>query len=60
MTPELWSDLNEAFYVVYGPFLVYVILPVFLGAGLVYAGVMLTSRFWRKKPHVEATIVGDD
>lgn len=60
MTPELWSDLNESFYVVFGPFLVYVILPIFMGAGFVYAGVMLTSRFWRKKARVEANIVSDD
>lgn len=60
MTPELWQDLHESFYLVYGPFLVYIILPIFLGAGLVTAGIMITSRFWRKKPQVDATIVNDD
>jgi hypothetical protein len=33
----LFQDLQEAFYIVMGPFILYLLLPVFVGTGIVLA-----------------------
>jgi len=43
----LWQDLQEIFYLTIGPFVVYLLLPVFTAAGVILAGFMGFSRLWR-------------
>lgn len=55
---SMWADLQEAFYILFGPFIASILLPVFIAAGLLMAMLMATARFWRPKDHIEVTIVG--
>lgn len=56
----MWIDLQEAFYLVMGPFIVTLLLPVFIGGGLVVTAIMMTSRFWRPRDKIEVIITHDD
>lgn len=42
----MWADLQEAFVLLYGPFIQDILLPVFVAAGIVLAIVFPLSRFW--------------
>lgn len=53
---NLWPDLQETFYLLLGPFIASLLLPVFMGAGLVLAILMSFSRFWRPKEVLEVKI----
>lgn len=54
----LWADLQETFYICLGPFVGYLLLPVFIAAGLFLAVLMTTARFWRPNETIEVIIVG--
>ena len=43
----LWADIQEAFYIIFAPFVVGVILPLFVAAGVLVAVLMVAQRFWR-------------
>lgn len=43
----MWNDLQEAFYLTFGPLIIYLILPVFAGAGIIIAALMAISWLWR-------------
>lgn len=43
----LWADLQEAFYIVMGPFVAYLLLPTFVGSGFVLASLMIVSNRWK-------------
>ena len=45
----LWQDLQEIFILTVGPFVVYLLLPVFISAGVILAGLMTIARLWRFK-----------
>ena len=45
----LWQDLQEIFVLTVGPFVVYLLLPVFISAGVILAGLMTIARLWRFK-----------
>ena len=53
---NLWPDLQEVFYLLLGPFIASLLLPVFIGAGLLLAVLMSFSRFWRPKEFLEVKI----
>ena len=53
----LESDLQQAFFLLVGPFLLYFLLPVFLGGGLLLALLMATARFWRPRETVDVNVV---
>ena len=55
---ELWLDLQEGFYILFGPFLASIVLPLFVGAGLVVAVLMATARYWRPKETINVFVVG--
>jgi len=48
----LIDDLQEAFYLVFGPFIISVILPIFTANAIVLAGLMAVDRFWRPLEHI--------
>lgn len=50
---SLWPDLQETFYLLLGPFIASLLLPVFIGTGLFLAILMSFSRFWRVKEVIE-------
>lgn len=52
----LWADLQEAFYLLLGPYIVGLLLPLFVSAGIVLAVVMAGARWWR--PLEKVAIVG--
>jgi len=43
----MWPDLQETFYLLLGPFILSLLLPVFLVAGILLAALMSLSKFWR-------------
>lgn len=43
----MWDDLQEAFYLTFGPLILYLILPLFGGVGLFIAIAMAVSWLWR-------------
>lgn len=43
----MWADLQEAFFLVMGPLIVGLILPVFGGAGIIIAVLMAVQQLWR-------------
>lgn len=43
----MWPDLQETFYLLLGPFILSLLLPVFLVAGILLAALMAVSKFWR-------------
>ena len=43
----LWQDLQEIFVLTVGPFVIYLLLPVFISAGVILAGLMSIARLWR-------------
>lgn len=51
----LWSDLQEAFYLLLGPYIVGLLLPVFVAAGLLLSVLMATSKFWRPLERIAVT-----
>jgi hypothetical protein len=50
---NLWPDLQETFYLLLGPYIASLLLPVFIGTGLLLAVLMSFSRFWRPKEILE-------
>lgn len=50
---NLWLDLQETFYLLFGPYIAGLLLPVFIGSGLLLAILMSFSRFWRPVEKVE-------
>jgi 4-amino-4-deoxy-L-arabinose transferase-like glycosyltransferase len=50
---DLWLDLQETFYILFGPYIAGILLPVFIAGGLVLAILMSFSRYWRKPEKVE-------
>lgn len=50
---NLWPDLQETFFLLLGPFIASLLLPVFIGSGLLLAILMSFSRFWRPKEVIE-------
>ncbi|MCL4295256.1 MAG: hypothetical protein KJ077_05990 [Anaerolineae bacterium] len=50
---NLWPDLQETFFLLLGPYIAALLLPVFIGSGLVLAILMSFSRFWRPKEVIE-------
>jgi hypothetical protein len=53
---NLWPDLQETVYLLLGPFIASLLLPVFIGSGLLLAILMSFSRFWRPKEVLEVKI----
>lgn len=53
---DLWPDLQETFYLLLGPYIGGLLLPVFIGSGLALAILMSFSRFWRPREQVDAVI----
>lgn len=53
---QLWPDLQETFYLLLGPYLAGLLLPVFIGSGLLLAVLMSFSRFWRPREQVDVVI----
>lgn len=49
----LWPDLQETFYLLFGPYIAGLLLPVFIAAGLMLAILMSFSRLWRPVQKVE-------
>lgn len=43
----MWADLQQAFYITLAPYVQDILLPVFIGLGIVLALVHPLSRFWR-------------
>jgi len=56
----MWIDLQEAFYLALGPFIVSILLPLFVGGGLVAAAIMVTSRFWQRRQKIDVVLSHDD
>lgn len=50
---NLWPDLQETFFLLLGPFIAALLLPVFIGSGLLLAILMSFSRFWRPTEKLE-------
>ena len=50
---NLWPDLQETFFLLLGPFIAALLLPVFIGSGLLLAVLMSFSRFWRPTEKLE-------
>ncbi len=55
----MWIDLQEAFYLALGPFIVSILLPLFVGGGLVTAAIMVTSRFWQRRQKIDVVLSHD-
>lgn len=53
---NLWPDLQETFYLLLGPYIASLLLPVFIGSGLLIAILMSFSRLWRPKEVIEVKI----
>jgi hypothetical protein len=53
---NLWPDLQETFFLLLGPFIASLLLPVFIGSGLLLAILMSFSRFWRPAEKMEVKI----
>lgn len=53
---QLWPDLQQTFYLLMGPYIAYLLLPVFIASGLLLAILMSFSRFWKPRPKVDAVI----
>ena len=47
------QDLQQAFYILYGAYIAYLLLPVFIAAGLLLAALMTLARYWRPVEKVE-------
>jgi hypothetical protein len=54
----LETDIQQAFYLVVGPYITGFLLPVVLGSGLLLALLMATARFWRPRETVDVNVVG--
>ena len=52
----LWSDIQEAFYIIFSPFIVGVVLPLYIAAGVILAVLMAAQRFWRPLSRVIAIV----
>lgn len=50
----LWSDIQETFYIIFGPFIVGVVLPLYIAAGVILAVAMAAQRFWRPLERIKA------
>ncbi len=50
---SLWPDLQETFFLLLGPFIASLLLPVFVGTGLLLAILMSFARFWRPPEKIE-------
>lgn len=50
----MWTDLQETFYLIFAPFIVGLILPLFVAAGVILAVLMSVERFWRPIARVKA------
>ncbi len=52
----MWNDLQEAFFILLGPFIQNILLPVFIAAGVLLALFMPLVRFWQptEKVRVDA------
>ncbi len=57
---NLWPDLQETFYILLGPYIASLLLPVFIGSGLLIAVLMSFSRFWRPKEVIEVKMSRDE
>lgn len=42
-----WPDLQETFYLLLGPYIVGLLLPLFGATSIVLAVLMAVSRYWR-------------
>jgi hypothetical protein len=49
----MWTDLQEAFFIVLGPFIQNILLPVFIAAGVLLALLMPLARFWEPTQKIE-------
>jgi hypothetical protein len=56
----VWQDFQEAFYILFGPYLAGLLLPVFIAAGLLLAMLMSVAKFWRPIEKVEVTWSRED
>lgn len=43
----LWADLQEAFYLLLGPYIVGLLLPIFGATCIVLAVLMAAAKYWR-------------
>ncbi len=57
---NLWPDLQETFFLLLGPFIAALLLPVFIGSGLLLAILMSFSRFWRPTEKLEVKMSRED
>lgn len=56
----MWDDLQQTFFILYGPFIYALILPVFVGSGVIIAFWMSIDRFWRPKEKIQVEIAQPD
>lgn len=47
------QDIQQVFYIIVGPYLSGILLPVFIAAGMLLAMLMSVSKFWRPVEKVE-------
>jgi hypothetical protein len=52
---NFWPDIQETFYLLLGPYIASILLPVFIAAGLLIAGLMSISGYWRPPEKVEVS-----
>lgn len=57
---SMWGDLQETFFILYGPLIYSLLLPVFVGSGIVVALYMAIDRFWRPKEKIQVEVVRPD
>lgn len=49
----MWVDLQQAFYILLGPMVVEMILPLFVAAGIILALLLAVGRYWRAPVTIE-------
>lgn len=57
---DFWADLQETFFLLLGPYITGLLLPVFGGAGVLLAVVMAAARWWKPLPKVAIVSGRDD
>ncbi len=56
----LFIDLQETFYILFGPYIVYVVLPLWGGIGIVLAVLLAVQNFWRPLSRIRVIFSSQD